>query len=104
MVGGALADHITGGAGNGALSGDAGNDELKGDSGDDTPDGGDGSDHIEAGSGNDVAIYVMADNLGSHDKYDAAAGIDTLRLAYNRRPPRLCRGGSSSLTYPGVHR
>ncbi|HWI15368.1 MAG TPA: Ig-like domain-containing protein, partial [Burkholderiales bacterium] len=84
LAGNAGADHIYGGAGDDTISGGGGNDELKGDAGNDTLDGGAGSDEVEGGSGNDVAIYVMAENAGSHDEYDGGAGVDTLRLVFTR--------------------
>jgi len=84
LIGGAGADEIYGGAGNDTILGGGGNDKLKGDSGDDILDGGAGSDEVEGGSGNDVAIYVMSENIGSHDDYDGGSGVDTLRLVFTR--------------------
>ncbi len=93
LSGGAGNDFLIGGSGNDHLDGGEGNDVLIGDgfgfwwnrhNADDTLIGGAGSDTVLAGRGNDEAIYQMALNDGSHDRYNGGSGIDTLTLTFTR--------------------
>jgi Ca2+-binding RTX toxin-like protein len=62
-TGNALANMITGGAGNDTLAGLAGADVLKGLVGDDTLDGGAGADRMEGGAGDDLYLVDLAANV-----------------------------------------
>jgi len=70
-TGNALANAITGGAGNDSLSGGAGNDVLNGGAGDDTLSGGLGNDTLTGGAGIDTVSYADETDAMS---IDLAAG------------------------------
>ena len=57
LVGGALADKLTGSATSDTLHGNGGNDEIDGGAGDDTLHGNAGNDDIDGGDGIDTAVY-----------------------------------------------
>jgi Ca2+-binding RTX toxin-like protein len=75
----ALANNISGNAGDDSIFGGAGNDTLAGGDGADTIEAGSGNDNISGGSGNDV--IVMAGNLTSADVIDGGDGVDTLTIS-----------------------
>jgi Ca2+-binding RTX toxin-like protein len=80
-VGNALANVITGGAGNDVLNGAAGDDALIGGAGNDTLVGGAGNDVLEGGAGNDVFLFNAAPGATNVDVIeDFASGADHLRL------------------------
>ncbi|MSO89856.1 MAG: tandem-95 repeat protein [Rhodospirillaceae bacterium] len=80
VLGGAGNDRIQGGKGNDWLDGGSGNDSLDGGKGDDLLDGGAGNDVVDGGDGNDRAVYTLAENAGSRDRYDGGKGFDTLQI------------------------
>jgi len=75
-IGGSGADTLRGNAVANFLSGNAGNDALFGGDGDDTLDGGPGVDTLAGEGGNDTLIYDPLDS-----RIDGGAGGDVLRLA-----------------------
>jgi Ca2+-binding RTX toxin-like protein len=77
-TGNALANVITGGAGNDTLSGGAGNDALNGGAGNDVLDGGTGNDAMNGAAGNDT--YFVDSTL---DTIADSAGIDTVKTTLN---------------------
>jgi len=79
---GAGNDLIDAGKGDDTVDGGSGNDFILAGSGNDTVTGGAGNDYVNTGAGDDVAIYLVADNEGSHDVYDGSSGSDTLRLVF----------------------
>ncbi len=79
-LGGAGNDRVLGGKGNDWLDGGSGNDSLDGGKGDDVLDGGAGNDVVDGGEGNDRAVYTLAENAGSRDRYDGGKGFDTLQI------------------------
>jgi Ca2+-binding RTX toxin-like protein len=80
-VGNALANVLTGGAGNDVLNGAAGNDVLNGGAGNDTLVGGAGNDVLDGGAGNDVFLFNAAPGATNLDLVDDfVSGTDHLRL------------------------
>ena len=75
----ALANSITGGAGDDAITGGAGNDTLVGGDGVDTLTANAGNDSISGGVGNDT--IVMGGNLSSGDTIDGGDGTDTMTIS-----------------------
>ena len=74
-IGNALANTITGGAGDDHLNGSDGNDRLNGGAGNDALDGGTSSDTMVGGAGNDS---YFVDSTGDQLSEQANAGIDTV--------------------------
>ncbi|MDP1667783.1 calcium-binding protein [Phaeovulum sp.] len=72
LIGNALDNFLSAGAGNDTLEGSAGNDSLDGGAGNDTLNGGDGNDTLRGGPGNDRL------NAGAgNDLIDGGDGVDT---------------------------
>ena len=79
-TGNALANRITGGAGNDFLTGNAGDDVLIGNAGNDTLAGGAGSDAMSGGTGNDT---YQVDGSGDTVTEAANEGTDTVQTTLN---------------------
>ncbi|MCP5381639.1 MAG: M10 family metallopeptidase C-terminal domain-containing protein [Kordiimonadaceae bacterium] len=73
IIGGNVADDITGDASDNILSGGAGDDTLDGDDGNDTLIGGAGADDLDGGAGNDLLI-----GGDGADTIDGGSGTDTI--------------------------
>ncbi|MDZ4119744.1 calcium-binding protein, partial [Phaeovulum sp.] len=76
LIGNALDNFLSAGAGNDTLEGSAGNDSLDGGAGNDTLDGGDGNDTLRGGPGNDRLNAGAGDDL-----IDGGDGVDTAVFA-----------------------
>ncbi|WP_372353416.1 M10 family metallopeptidase C-terminal domain-containing protein [Rhizobium sp. BT-226] len=77
-IGNALANTITGGAGNDTLDGGTGNDTLIGGAGNDTLIGGAGSDTMSGGTGDDIYVVDSATDVINEA---VSAGTDEIRTA-----------------------
>ena len=79
VLGGSLADTLTGNANPNRLVGNAGNDTLIGGHGADTLDGGAGNDLLQGGAGNDTYLFDADLVLGSDTLTESSTGgVDTL--------------------------
>jgi Ca2+-binding RTX toxin-like protein len=81
VIGGALADTITGNSRFNSLTGGGGNDTLNGGGGNDTLIGGGGDDTLIGGAGNDSYGFDTDLALGSDTLDEAGGGVDTLNFS-----------------------